>query len=117
MPSSRIANVPVSPLSRAQLLATSRGANSTKSATDTQIVRITCAQISQALRAASAVLNGGVLHQLCAEILVFSEDAIKAKCNDTEGISNRSSSPRMVSRQRLMAYESVRENQTLAGSI
>ena len=42
-------------------------------------MRITCSQIFQALTVASESLSGEILHQLCAEILVFSEDAIKTK--------------------------------------
>ena len=49
------------------------------SATDNQIIRITCGQIFQALNGASDSLNGETLRQLCAEILASSEDAIKLK--------------------------------------
>ena len=53
------------------------------SATDTQIIRITCGQIFQALNGASDTLSGEMLQKLCAEILVFSEDAIKRQITKT----------------------------------
>ena len=55
--------------------------NNNAPATDTQIIRITCGQIFQALNGASDSLSGEMLQHLCAEILVFSEGAINSKIN------------------------------------
>ena len=70
-------------------------------ATESQIIRITCGQIFQALNGASDALNGDMLHHLCAEILVFSEDAIHTKISDTTTIPSRpnKASPRMDMRR------------------
>ena len=97
--------------------------NTTRTATDTQIIRITCGQIFQALHGASELLNGDVLQHICAEILVFSEDVIKSKCNDTNNVASSSSLnqslSRSMERQRVAGNEPCKEEdgQSLAGSI
>ena len=61
--------------------------------TDTQIIRIVCIQIFQALNDASDSLNGETLQQLCAEILALSEDAIKLKINTKPSQGNDTNIP------------------------
>ena len=106
--SNRLAQNPTSPTRQSLLSSTPQSRSRSRSsrridinnafATDTQIIRITCGQIFQALNGASDSLRGNVLQHLCAEILVFSEEAIKIKCNDT----NMPSSPNISSPRRDM---------------
>ena len=48
-------------------------------ATTQQLINITCGEISKALNDAAEVLDDNALQHVCAEILVYSEDAIKTK--------------------------------------